>query len=61
MPTNIRRMLSLVVALVVVAVLYFEYQAGQGFLKWFALVLGVVMIGAVWLFPEAGRQKDRQS
>lgn len=59
MPTNIRTMLSFVVALVAVAVFYFENQAGQGFLKWFALVLGAIMTGAVWLFPEAGRRDDR--
>ncbi len=59
MPTNIRTMLSFVVALLAVAVFYFENQAGQGFLKWFALVLGVTMTGAIWLFPEAGRRDDR--
>lgn len=61
MPTNIRAILSVVMALAAVAVFYFESQAGQGFLKWFALVLGAVMVGAVWLFPEAASQKDRQN
>lgn len=59
MPTNIRMMLSIVVALVVVAVFYFEHQAGQNFLKWFAAVLGACMIGAVWLFPEAKKRNDQ--
>ena len=53
MPTNIRRMLSVVVALVAIGAFYFENQAGEDFLKWFALVLGALMVGAVWLFPEA--------
>lgn len=59
MPTNIRRMLSIVVALVAVAAFNFEHQAGQEFLKWFALALGAILIGAVWLFPEAKQREDR--
>ena len=59
MPTNIRTMLSIVVALVAVAVFYFEHQAGQGFLKWFVSILGALGIGAIWLFPEAKTRGDR--
>jgi len=58
MPTNIRKMLSVIVALVAVAAFYFENQAGQDVLKWLALVLGALMIAAVWLFPEAKRRRD---
>ena len=58
MPTNIRKMLSVIVALVAVAAFYFENQAGQNVLKWLALVLGALMIAAVWLFPEAKRRRD---
>lgn len=56
MPTNIRRVLSVVVALVAIGAFYFENQAGDEFLKWFALALGALMVGAVWLFPEAKRR-----
>ena len=59
MPTNIRTMLSIAVALDTISVFYFESQAGQGSLKWFALFLGLAMIGAVWLFPEAKKRADR--
>ena len=52
MPNNIRAGLSVVVALVAAGAFYFERQAGGGGLQWLALVLGVCMIGAVWLFPE---------
>jgi hypothetical protein len=58
MPTNIRRMLSVVVALVAIGAFYFENRAGAEFLKWFALTLGALMVGAVWLFPEAKRHGD---
>ena len=52
MPSNIRAILSVVVALVTIVVFALEARAGQDFLKWFVLVLGGLMIGAVWLFPE---------
>ena len=58
MPTNIRRMLSIIVALVTAIAFYFEAQAGNEFLKWFVLGLGALMIAAVWLFPETKRQDD---
>ena len=58
MPNNIRAILSVIVALVAVAVFYFEHAGGGGALKWFALGLGGFMIYAVWLFPEAKGTKD---
>ena len=53
MPTNIRAGLSVVVAIVAIIVFYFEKQAGDSGLPWLALGLGAVMLGAIWLFPEA--------
>lgn len=61
MPNNIRRILSVIVALVAVLVFYFEQQAGSGLSKWFVLALGALMIGAVWLFPEAKRSKNGEA
>ena len=58
MPNNIRAILSVIVALVAVAVFYFEHASGGAMLKWFALGLGAFMIYAVWLFPEAKGKKD---
>ncbi|MGF1609829.1 MAG: hypothetical protein ACFCUQ_10565 [Kiloniellales bacterium] len=58
MPTNIRAGLSVVVALVAVVAFYFENKAGSGLLPWLALGLGAVMLGAIWLFPEAKGTKD---
>ena len=58
MPNNIRAILSAIVALVALAVFYFEHVSGGGVLKWFALALGAFMIYAVWLFPEAKGTKD---
>lgn len=61
MPSHIRAILSVVVALVALAVFYLELQAGNTLLKWFALGLGAFMIWAVWLFPEAKGTKDRDA
>ena len=61
MPTNIRAMLSVVVALVTAAVFYFESQAVESSLEWFALILGFALIGAIWLFPEAKKRADRST
>jgi len=56
MPTNIRAGLSVVVAIVTAVAFYFEWQASAGLLKWIVLCLGVFMIWALWLFPEAKGQ-----
>ncbi len=58
MPNNIRAVLSVIVALVAIAVFYLEHRAGSDFLKWLALGLGAFMIYAVWLFPEAKGTRD---
>ena len=61
LPSNIRRILSVIVALVAAVAFYFEYQAGYELLKWLALALGAFMIYAVWLFPEAKRSKNGEA
>ena len=58
MPTNIRAGLTVVVALVVAAAAYLEGRAADGSLQWLVLVLGALMIGAIWLFPEAKAGDD---
>ena len=58
MPNNIRAILSVLVALVAVAVFYFEHRAGADTLRWIGLGLGIFMIGTVWLLPEAKRRTD---
>ena len=53
MPTNIRAILSLIVALVTAVLFYLEIQGESSSREWLALGLGALMILAVWLFPEA--------
>ena len=58
MPSHLKLLLSVAVALVA-AVLY-RYEAGRGAdtLQWVAVGLACLMIFAVWLFPETRRAKD---
>ena len=61
MPNNTRAILSVLVALATAAVVYFEHGAGADTLRWTGLGLGVFMIGAVWLLPEAKRRTDKKT
>ena len=58
MPTKIRRMLSLAVVLVAIVAFYLEQRSGNDALKWYAIILGTAMVGAIWLFPEAKKHND---
>ena len=58
MPTNIRAGLSVVVALLTLAVVYFESLDPASLMPWLAFGLGAAMLGAIWLFPEAKGTKD---
>ena len=58
MPNNIRAIVSVLVAVAAAAAVYFERGSGAGTLRWIGLGLGVFMIGAVWLLPEARRGTD---
>lgn len=57
MPPHLRFMLSVVVAVVGAAAFYVESRAADDTLGWLMVGLAALMIGAVWLFPEA-RRKD---
>ena len=59
MPTHLRFMLSVVVALIGAAAFYVESRAGDDTLGWLMAGLAALMIGAVWLFPEARRIDKR--
>ena len=58
MPTNIRAGLTVIVALAVAVTAYLEGAAADGSRQWLVLVLGALMIGAIWLFPEAKAGDD---
>ena len=58
MPTNIRAGLTVIVALAVAVTAYLESTAADGSRQWLVLLLGALMIGAIWLFPEAKAGDD---
>ena len=61
MPTNIKVGLSIVV--LVVGVLMYIWEAGQGNvqLSWIVIGLSVFMVFAMWIFPETGQTgEDRK-
>lgn len=62
MPTHLRFMLSIAVAVVGAIALYVEWRGGDTNMGWTMAGLALLMIGAVWLFPEARRedQLDRK-
>lgn len=58
-PTKIRAMLCVGVALATGLAFYFESGPNGDVSKWIALGLGAAMIGAVWLFPETSERGRR--
>lgn len=55
MPTRIKVIISIVVALVGIAAYWFQDGLGHVGPKYAVVALGVVMIAAMWLFPEVKR------
>ena len=55
MPSHLKLLLSLMVAAVAGAMLWFERAAGVPAIGWLALALGALMVLGIWLFPEARR------
>ena len=60
-PNHIKLILSILVALVAVGVHVFQARADQDLNSWLALGLGIFMIIAMWLFPEAKGKQQRRS
>jgi hypothetical protein len=57
MPTHLRFMLSVAVACVGALAFYIEWRGGDDDMGWIMAGLAALMIGAVWLFPEARRKE----
>jgi hypothetical protein len=61
MPARYKLPLSIIVALVAALVWWFQRAAGQPATPWVALGLGLFMIAAMWIFPEAKPRRDGAS
>mgnify|MGYP000850638095 FL=1 len=60
MPSNIKLILSLVVALVGLAAYLLEWSLGNPTVGLIAGLLAVFMILSMWIFPEARRKPKQQ-
>lgn len=59
MPPRYKILISVLALAVAVAVFVFDTMAGGGASRWVALLLGPLMVGAIWVFPETkGKEKD---
>jgi hypothetical protein len=56
MPSNIKTVISLLVAIVGAVAFWLERGAGRPDIAWVAAVLAAFMILAMWIFPEAKRK-----
>ena len=61
MPNNIKTMISVLTLIVGATVHFFERQAGNDHLAWVVAGLAVVMVLAMWLFPETGGKNGSKS
>lgn len=52
MPNHVKLAISVVVSLAAIAGYVFQDNLGQAGPKYAVLFLGVLMVGALWLFPE---------
>lgn len=60
MPTYLKIILTLLVGGLTFVMYKFELQIGNEPIQYFVLGLGVFMILALWLFPEAGKRPNEK-
>ncbi len=60
MPPHLKAILSIVVAVVCVALFYYDHQQAAGAVKWVELLLAPLMIIGVWIFPEPSSRDIRK-
>ncbi len=61
MPSRIKAVLSLIVAVAAIAGYYFQDSLGQVGPSFAALVFGAVAIVSMWIFPEVSHKKGNES
>lgn len=60
MPAHLKAMLSVLVGIVALVAFWLEGQSPEGPAAWIILALGAFMIVAMWVFPEAGKDKVKK-
>ncbi len=59
MPNHIKIIISLIALAMCTLVFWFDHQSGDAAFetsKWVALCLGPLMVGSIWVFPEAKKR-----
>jgi hypothetical protein len=59
MPNHLKIVISVIVLVVGAVIFYLDSRAGAGGTRWIAVVLAPLMVGAIWLFPEAKAREIR--
>jgi hypothetical protein len=59
-PNSLRLLLSVIVAVVVLAAFFVETKFGLGKASWIAAVLGAMMVVALWLFPDVSGKHEKE-
>ena len=59
MPNDVKAALSVVVLIVAIAFAYWEQAYGKPHLFWFVIGFGIFAVLAMWLFPEASKEKGK--
>jgi hypothetical protein len=59
MPNDVKAALSVVVLIVAIAFAYWERAYGKPYLFWFVIGFAIFAVLAMWLFPEASKEKGK--
>lgn len=60
MPNSLRFLLSIVAALAAVAAFFVEIKFGIARAGWIVALLGAMMVGALWLFPDVSGKHEKE-
>jgi membrane protein YdbS with pleckstrin-like domain len=58
-PNDVKAALSVVVLIVAIAFAYWEWAYGKPHLFWFVIGFAIFAVIAMWVFPEASREKRK--
>jgi hypothetical protein len=56
----LRFLLSIMVALAAAAAFFVEFKFGIARAGWIVAVLGAMMVGALWLFPDVSGKHEKE-
>ena len=60
MPNHLKVVISLIVLVAGALLFYLDSRSGAGGARWLSVVLAPLMVGAIWLSPEAKAREIRR-